>query len=232
MKNFKKFLFADIILLVVYSIFVWLIPYPKNDYFTLIFSYISGIVAIAMQLYISYLALHNAEDLKSKLYGWPIIKIGFIYGIVQVTLSIIFIIISIFIKVPAWITIVLYSIIFLLVILGLVITDSYRESIEKIEEAAPFQKEFILNLRIESAAFSKKVNSEPLHSLLVKFAELVKYSDPISSDGLIDIENEISRKYKEVKDLAVHEKLIEAKHLLEEVIELLEERNNKCKILK
>lgn len=231
-KNSKKYIIAITIFLVLYNVLVWCIPFPKNDLPTFIISYVASIIAFLAQLIIYYIAIHNKDSLKSKLYGWPILKVGYVYGVIQLCITIIFYIIGSFIEIPTWISIVVCVILIGLALIGVLVTDTYREEIEKMEINAPITKKFVLDLRIDSEAFAKKITTEPIHSELVAFAELVKYSDPVSTDALVDFEDEISRKYIEIKELVINERLIEARNELKEITILMEERNKRCKATK
>ena len=231
-KNSKKYIIIIGILLVLYNVLVWAIPFPKNDLATFIICYVATMVAFLAQPVIYYVALNNKESLKSKIYGWPILKVGYTYGLIQLIISVVFYIIGAFVVVPTWISIIISVILIAAALIGVLITDSYREEIEKIEVNAPITKKFVLDLRIDTESFSKKITAEPIHSELVAFAELVKYSDPVSTEVLVDLEDEISRKYIEIKELIINEKLIEARNELKEIYILMEERNKRCKVTK
>ena len=231
-KNSKKYFIIISIIIVLYNILVWVIPFPKKDIATFVLMYVASMIALIAQPVVYYIAMNNKETLKSKLYGLPILRIGYIYGVAQLIITILFYIIGAFAKVPVWISIILTTFVIGLAAIGLLITETYRDEIEKMENSAPLTKRFILNLRIESEAFARKIVAEPLHSEIVRFTELVKYSDPISSETLIDFEDEIERKFIEIKELAINDKIEEASKELKELHILMEERNKRCKLFK
>lgn len=231
-KNSKKYIVVISILIVLYNVLVWAIPFPKNNITTFIINYVASMIALLAQPIIYYIAIHNKDSLISKLYGWPILKVGYVYGIIQLCITLLFYILGSFIEIPAWISIVVTIILIGFALIGILVTDTYREEIEKMEMNAPITKKIILDLRIDSELFAKKITSEPIHSELVAFAELVKYSDPVSTDSLVDLEDEIERKYSAIKELIINEKLIEARNELKEIYVLMEERNKRCKATK
>ncbi len=231
-RNSKKYVFVISILIVLYNVLVWAIPFPKNNITTFIINYVASMIALLAQPIIYYIAIHNKDSLISKLYGWPILKVGYVYGIIQLCITLLFYILGSFIEIPAWISIVLTIILIGFVLIGILVTDAYRYEIEKMEINVPITKKFILDLRIDSETFARKITSEPIHSELVAFAELVKYSDPVSTDLLVDFEDEIAKKYTEIKELIINEKLIEARNELKEICVLMEDRNKRCKTTK
>lgn len=231
-KNFKKYGVISVILIVLYNVLVLAIPFPKVNLQTFIISYVASMIALLIQPAIYYVAINNKNSLKSKLYGWPILKVGYTYLSIQLCISILFYIIGAFINIPTWISAVIAVVLIGLAVIGILATDTYREEIEKIEESVPVAKKFISNLRIDTESFASKNTTEPIHSELVKFADLVKYSDPVSTDLLSNIEDEINRRYEEMKELVVYGKIIEAINELKDITVLMEERNNKCKATK
>lgn len=231
-KNSKKYLIVISILIVLYNILVWVIPFPKKDISTFIISYIASMIALIVQPIIYYIAVHEKETVKSKIYGWPILKVGYVYCIIQLLLTLIFYILGVFVKIPTWISIVLVIIIMAFALIGIIITDTYREEIEKMETNFSTNKQFILNLKIDAETYARKTTIEPFHTELIKFVELVKYSDPVSNESLVDIEEEICSKYNDIKYLIDNEKYEDAVNKLKEITLLMEERNIKCKLTK
>lgn len=228
-KNDKKYLIIVGILLVVYNVLVWAIPFKKIDTATFVISYVASMVAILVQPIIYSFALHNKETIKSKLYGWPILKVGYIYLALQMVITVLFYVLGAFIDMPSWISVIISVVVLSFAAVGIILTDTHRDEIEKMETNAPITRKFVQDLKNDAESFAKKITIEPIHSSLVSFADLVKYSDPVSNDTLIEIEDEIGRKYIEIKELIINDKLIEAKVQLDELYVLMEERNNRCK---
>ena len=231
-KNSKKYITIISLIIIIYNILVWAIPFPKKDTSTFIISYSASMIALIIQPIIYYIAIHNRSSLKSKLYGLPILRVSYIYVIVQMCFTILFYIIGAFIKIPTWISVVICTLLLGLSLIGILVTDTYREEIEKIETNVIVSNKFMTNLRIDSQSLARKTIDEPLHSELVKFSEMVRYSDPVSSDELADCELEIENKYNELKNLIINNKLEEARKELKTLYILIDERNDKCKATK
>ena len=72
-----------------------------------------------------------------------------------------------------------------------------------------------------------KAESDPtIKAELAKLAEKIRFSDPVSSDALAEIETEIANKIKEIE--TSKDKLA----IIAVTTALVEERNKKAKILK
>lgn len=233
MKNItKKFLFVLLVVFALYNVLVWVIPFPKKDFTSFLINYIASIVMFIAQPIIYKIAMKNDNSLKSVLYGLPILKVGYLYAIIQSIITILSYIVGAFIAIPLWISIVLSVLVIAFVLIGVLLTDTYRDEIEKIEVSAPTTKKFVTELRNESSSLANKINQEPIHTKLVEFKELVRYSDPVSVEELVDFEEEITQKFDEMKKLAVSDKILEATKMLEEITNMMNDRNNRCKSYK
>ena len=88
------------------------------------------------------------------------------------------------------------------------------------------------NFKIEVESLENKTSDSDFNKDIHKFVEKVKYSDPMSANELVDIENEISIKYDTLKDNILNEKLDDAKKNLAEINDLVDKRNRMCKLNK
>lgn len=225
----RNYLILIGILVVVYNVLVFAVPYPHKSEYVFITVWVSGLVAILFQIYFAFVAFSNKETLKSKFYGLPIVRVGLIYLVTQLILTILFLIVGAFVKIPYWIVIIPVVIILALALIGLIVADTYRDGIETIEECIPTNTDFINNLKVDVAIFAKKYIATPIIEKIEIFNDEVKYSDPVSSEALIEIEEEIELKYTELKTIIVESKFEKCNLLLDDLINLIQERNMRCK---
>ena len=230
-KNSKRYIVVILALIVLYNIIVFSIPFPKKDIATFIICYIASMISLLVQPVVYYMVINNTS-LKSKLYGWPLLKVGYVYVIVQLLVTLLFYLVGAFIKIPTWISLIVCLIIAVFAFIGILLTNIYKEEIEKIEINDSINKDFIMNLRSDSELLAKKTTIESIHSDLVSFTELVKYSDPVSNESLKSIEEKITNIYNEMKHFVEINNIDEAKEKLKEVSILMEERNERCKLTK
>ena len=106
----------------------------------------------------------------------------------------------------------------------------FRSEIERIDEKVRKKVNRLKLWALDIEIMINDANSPVTESALKQLCEAVRYSDPMSSDELIDLEIEIDSKIRELKeslmdDLKVHD-------LCNELKKLLLERNKKCIILK
>ena len=88
-KNKIRFFAALAIVLVVYNVLAFAIPFPKNGCFWA--AWVFGLVAILAQAAFLLLAFQHGDGAKSKFYGFPIARVTTIYMVIQLILSLSFI---------------------------------------------------------------------------------------------------------------------------------------------
>ena len=228
MKNsFKKYVIVIAILIVILNVLVFVIPFPKM-YAAFWISYAGIMIGILAQLYIAYLAFKGKKTLKSKLYGLPLIRIGAIFLAVQTVITVLCAIVGSFVEIPYWIVLVLEVVLFGVSGIGLITADTYRNEIEKMEQKEPLTTKFILDLRAETKVLSERYEDGKYGKKLFELYEEVKFSDPKSNDMLWNIEKDIAKKYEALKD-ALNNKTENVYDLINELINLIKERNILCK---
>ena len=136
------------VLLVVFSVIVFVLPFKKNSVFWL--SYLFGILAIAVQLYILKVSFGKEKSVKSKFYGFPIAQMGIVYLAVQIAASILFICLASI--VPIQIPVILYVILLAAVVLGFVATDAVRDEIERQDKRLAKNVSCMQELRSKAAS--------------------------------------------------------------------------------
>ena len=123
-KNIVRWWMVLLIALVVYNVVVFAVPFVKTGVFFL--SWIFTLAAIAAQVYVIRSAFYNGESVKSKFYGFPIAKIGMVYLIIQVVLSLLFMAVGRY--VALWIPFVVYVVLLGVSAVGFISADDLRIS--------------------------------------------------------------------------------------------------------
>ena len=109
-----------------------------------------------------------------------------------------------------------------------IVVDEVISIDERIAKKTKFIKMLTVDLEV---LMNKKTNSE-IKNECRKLYEIVRYSDPIQCEELIDIENEIKLKFTMFSDLVNCENVLEVKKVGKELLDMIDERNKKCKLFK
>lgn len=230
-KNTIKNLTIFAVALVIYNVISFAIPFKHTSTFW--GAYIFGMVAIILQIGIIILAANGAETLRKKVYAFPVFRMGLIYLAVQLGVSLVFTMLANFIEnFPGWIIYVVSVIVLGVFVILVLLTDTAKDEIIKLEEEEERQTIQIKTFRINIDSLMRRVDDKDLLKVLEKLSDTAKYSDPVSCEELYDIENEITDKIGQLGELIKANDVEQAEALAEETIDLFDDRNAQCKAFK
>ena len=209
------------ILFVLISIIAFAVPTVKTATFWI--AYVFTAAAFAAQIGIWKIALGKEGTLKSKFLGFPVVHIGIVYAIVQTVAFAVFLFVP---TLPVWSAIVVCSVIAGISAVCMISADAGRDEIERVEAKVQKKVFYIRELQADIELLADNESDATVKTALAQLAERVRYSDPMSSEQLADLENKISAKVLELKTAPNKVEIIT------ELNSLLDERNKKCKILK
>lgn len=218
------------VVLVVYNVIVFAVPFPKNPIFFL--SWAFTLAAIGVQAYVVCTAFYQGEGAKSKLYGWPIAKIGVTYLAVQLVLGLVFMALGFALAVPVWLPLVLYVALLGVSAVGFVAVDAARD--EVVRQDVKLKKDVfrMRTLQSKASAMCALAQDSQIQLLLERFAEALRFSDPVSNEAVQDVESDLAACIDELQQ-AVSDGDTEAVVMLERKAEaVLAERNRLCKLNK
>lgn len=216
-----------VIIVAEYLLF-FLIPLPKGfiAYIELVFN----VIAICGGYGISWYALKK-DNIKSRVYGFPIFKVGCLYTVIQLIVGWAFTLINIIVGIPLFIPIVISGIILFAALIGVIGTGICREAIETQETQTEKSVERMKNFRLAIRTISENCSDEELKKHLEKLTDDFRYSDPVTCEQLTNIENQLQQEINVLGVLANESSELALKKV-EEISELLKTRNLKCKELK
>lgn len=224
-RNQKRILAIIAIVFVVFSVISFALPFKKNGLFFI--SYLFGALAIVGQVYVEKIAFDVDEHVKSIIYGLPIARVGVIYMIAQLILSLAFMAFADI--APIWIAVIIYVLILAAGAVGFIGADAMKEKIEKQEVKFETDTACMMKLRAATDSLPGKCGDVETKRMLSDLAEAFRYSDPVSSDALKNIEAELEAGVCELKEAVERGNSDEISKLCSKAVGLLEERNRLCK---
>lgn len=212
------------VLLVLYILVAFLVPFAHTADFWM--SFVFTLIAFGVVAASVYIAFIRKPDAKSRFYGFPIAKIGAIYGVAQLVLGFVFMALGAWI--PVWVTVLVFAILLGAAVIGLISAEAVVSEIhvqdDKLKKNVVFMREL-----------QSKVNQMASQSDLPevkRFAEEVRYSDPVSGDTLTEIERELSATVDELQSAIVDGDAENIPALARKASASLAERNRLCKLNK
>ena len=227
-KNKKLSLAVVFIVMAVYNVVVFVIPFNRGDGFWSGYGF--SMLAMLLTAGVSFHAF-DREGLRSKVYGIPLISVVWRYLVIQLIVGLIQMGLD-FIPIPAQYGIALNAVLLGACLIGLITIEAAKEEIERIDEKIKEKVFFIKSLHVDVECLVDKVSDESVKKTLKELAETIKYSDPMSNQQLAAIENKIETKIANLAEVVENTDNDTSKVLCNELQLLFAERNRKCKILK
>lgn len=209
------------ILFALVNIIAFAVPTVKTATFWI--AYVFTAAAFAAQIGIWKTALGKEETLKSKFLGFPVVRIGIVYAVIQIIAFAVFMFVP---TLPAWSAIVVCSVVAGVSAVCMISADAGRNEIERVEAKVRKKVFYIRELQADIELLADNESDAAVKTALTQVAEKIRFSAPMSNEHLADLENKISTKAAELKNAASKMEIIT------ELNSLLDERNKKCKILK
>ena len=226
MKKTKWFIIS-LITLAVFNVIAFAAPLDKTPTFWV--GYAFGIIAISLEPLVNQKVQGSAKELKSRFYGWSLMIVASVYMIVQIILSLLFMVAS---SIYVWIAIIVCVVCLALCGVGLIAGECAKEIVEQIDVKVEQKVFFIKSLESDLRQLSNSCGDDVTKKSIIALADAIKFIDPMSSDALSDIEQEIAEKCRKIKRMAENCQYNMINEDCSYAMKLLDERNEKCKLLK
>ena len=230
-NNFKSYGLIWIIYLLIFNVVVFfvkpVIPGYTISYdsrFWIAWSFI--IIAFIINLFCASITFKQ-ENLKKLFYNLPLITISKTGLIVTLVLGIILMLIP---DCPYWISVIVCFTICGLTLIAVNKANWSSNIVEDIDKKIENNTSFIKSLTSDAEILLTNAKSEEVKNLCKKVYDAIRYSDPMSNESLKEIENEINNKLTELKSQLKNNECNE--ELVNEILDLIKERNIKCKKIK
>ena len=164
--------------------------------------------------------------MKSKVYGFPIARLGVIYLFAQLTVSLICLILALW--VPVWAAVLVDVLLLAAAVAGLSAADAVRQEIQKQDVKTEQSVSVIRKLQAVTAALAKESGSDAV----VHLAESLRYSDPVSSEALTESEEELKAQAAELEEAVSGNDSARIRSVCAAMEQTLAARNALCKLNK
>lgn len=170
---------------------------------------------------------YKAKDLYL---AFPVTKHLTIFVIVELIIS------SIFMAIDdndiGWLAIVLQLIVLTVHIVFVVLCFMSTETIKEVQQKVKDKTTFIRLLQADAETCAAKANDPQVKAAFNKFAEQVRFSDPMSNENLFELEKMIALQISNADTCISMNDYVTAMQCCERASTLLIERNKKCYALK
>ncbi len=229
MKVKKDFIYYGIIWLIIVAVFnviVFVVPLEKVGVFWV--GYILITAMLLIQIACSYFTI-NQDSLSKVFLNIPIMVISYSALAASFIIGTLFMVVP---NLPNWIAIIGCTAITAFYVIAIVAGKVTSETIDNIDKKIKTQTFFIKSLTIDAQMLMTKAESDKAKELTKKVYEAVRYSDPMSNNALAQSETSITIKFKEFEDSVISNNESSSEIFAKELLILINDRNQKCKLLK
>lgn len=230
-KKNKSMIAVWTIAAVVYVLAFAIVPFPKNSASVWI-AFLFTLISFAASLFTALKAFGNEGELVSKFYGYPIFKIDAVYAVVQIIFSVIVFAVSVFVKVPYWITLLPSVVLLGIAAIGFVAADNAKDIVEQAEEDLKTATKAVEMFKVDMASVVDFAKDDTIKKELEKLAEDFRYSDPVSGAATKALEGELSEKIAVLCATVKNGDNENAAAQITQIRNLLNERNRICRLNK
>lgn len=218
------------IITIIFTICTLAIPFEKSSASWVAFAF--ALMSLVGGCGITLYAFGKAPTLKSKFYGYPLFKVGALYTIIQLIVTLPIYIIGAFAEVPYWVGLALSILVTGAAAIGVIAVDNARDYVEAVDAKTISTTKSMSKFTVDIADTLDMCKDETIYASLKKLADKFKYSDIVSTAETVTIELQIKSEVEELKNMITSEcaEVLLAK--IELISNLLSSRNRICEASK
>ena len=229
MKKFGIYAICWAILLAVFNVICFATPGEAAGMTKFGGAFWAGYVFITLafvgQLACAYFALK--EENKQKLfYNLPLITVNYTGLILTIVFGALCMAIP---DLPNWVGILICLVIFVFTAIAVIKAGAADEIVANVDEKIKTQTAFMKTLTTDAQNLVNRADTPMLKDICKKVYEALRYSDPMSTPELSDVERRIKEGFDALTDAVLADNLDEAETSAKELLQLITERNNICK---
>ena len=227
---FKKYLICWAILLAAFNIICFATPTEFAGYRKFGGAFWSGYVFIMLafigQIICAYFALRE-KNIKQLFLNLPLITVSYSGLVLSFILGAVCMAVP---DLPNWVGIILCAAVLCFTAIAVIRASAAAELAAETEQKVQTKTSFVRTITVDAENLIGRAKTDDAKADCKKVYEALRYSDPMSSESLAGIESEISRSFEA---FSAKIKAGEAcSDLADELVNLIGDRNRKCKVMK
>lgn len=228
MKSFKVYTVIWALCFAVFSLAAFLIPLPTRFCGMFWVGYIFITITFLFQLACSFFALKSNEP-QMTVYNLPTFKASFTGLVAMLIAGGFAMIIPSF---PMWLCILLCSAVLAATLIGVILTLVFSKTVSGIDKKVRTYSFVMRSLTADAEHIMASADEPEIKATAKKVYEAIRFSDVMSNAALEQLDTSIQRQFSAFED-AVSSKDIELSSALgEELLNLIDKRNKRCRLLK
>ena len=165
----------------------------------------------------------NKKELKSRIFGIPVHCVGYTVLLIQLLIDAVVMGVGHWFEIAFWIPTIVEVLLFALATITVIARAANRDFIDSIDKKE-VKEAYIKQLRIEVDSLVEANTIEEIKPDLVKLAETVRYTDPVSHKDVEDTEDQITVAFEELQKAVADGDVAKAQSAIAKMNRLLNER--------
>lgn len=165
----------------------------------------------------------NKKELKSRIFGIPVHCVGYTVLLLQLLIDGVVMGVGHWFEIAFWIPTIVEVLLFALATITVIARAANRDFIDTIDKKE-VKEAYIKQLRIEIDSLVEANTIDAIKADLVKLAETVKYTDPVSHKDVEDTEDQITVAFEELEKAVAEGDVAKAQSAIAKMNRLLNER--------
>ena len=186
------------------------------------------IVGYIFSLISTLIAFKKKQDITATFFGVPASYSGIVTYILIIILSLL----QLILKFNIAIACVIAALIFVVSVIKLFKICFAVDTIQNVDEKVKVQTLFIKTLTSDIQNLKLSAKSDIVKEECNRVYESIRYSDPMSTNKLADVESQIQNEFYALSDAVKNDDIDLVKNSADRIVTLIQERNSKCKLLK
>ena len=182
-----------LIIFLVFNMLVFFIFKDKSGVFWM--SYVFALIAFAVKIISTFLA-YRAFEVEAVFFGIPLASLSMYYFFAQLFAAVVF---MIFRNAPTKLAFAVQVIILAVYAVVAILTLFTRDAVQDVNDNIKISTTAIKTMQADVEALRDGVSDPELKNRLRKLAETIRYSDPMSNDAVLDIEDQIMQSISELR---------------------------------
>jgi hypothetical protein len=229
-KGFRYYAAAWALLFVLFNLLVFVPPRFVGEYDKFGGAFFAGYVGITVafvgQLVCAHFAL-KAENAQKLFYHLPLVTVSYTGLVLTLICGGLCMVVP---DLPNWVGALACLLILIFCAVAVIKAAAAAELVAGVDEKVSTQTQFIKNLTVDAETLCARAQSDEAKAACKKVYEAIRYSDPMSTDALAGIEMKIEDSFSA---FSTKIKLGEScTDLANELVNLIGDRNAKCKLFK
>ena len=227
-KSFGAYAIGWLAVLGLFNLIAFITP-GENKYDTLFWVGYAMITATFIgQLACTYY-LFNADSLQKTFYNISLYSVSITALIAMLVVGGICMAVD---GIPTWLGVIGCAVVLVIYIVAVVKAVVVVDAVSAIDKKIKVKTVFVKMLTADALTLTTKTAGTEMEGLAPKVYEASRYRDPMSDEALAGVEQRMTQKFEELSNAVDAKDIALAATCADQMVLLVNERNNKCKVLK